>query len=218
MTEPLGEMVARWEAVALPESADEYDEWRPMMVEAMKVAARSHKAAMDYAGKWLYLELAYRGEDAYAALRDELRESLDVSDRTLRRWRLLIEQAEGLPPASPRAASQQRAGTAIATRNRKAADQPERQPPPPAVRVRPDAVISPTPATVAEVAVRGPEQMSFTFETPSNLLVQVMASVPPDRHDELAGAIGAWLTKHANPPKPRGGDVTTMFKRKTADR
>lgn len=199
------ETVAKWEGMALPESADEYDEWRTEALRVLGEMAGVARAGRDGAGKVLYLELRYRGEAAYVTLRDDLAERFDVSTRTIQRWRSLIEARHDLPPASPRVAAGRIANSGHSVRSGKADLTPS---------IVPNEVIAPSVARhpAAAKTTAKPVQMAFTFETPSQRLVSTLASVPPGRHEALADAIEKWLSKPEPATARPRGEVTPMFK------
>ncbi len=192
--------VAKWEAIALPESADEYDEWRPM---ALDYVARVTDQTRVVAGKLLWFELHYRGEDAYATLRDELAERLDVGTRTLQRWRKLLEDRDNLPPASPKIASAQRAANANASRK---ARQAERIPTEETEHIAPKAKPDPTPTPPAKPS----KQLEFDF-TPR--LLDVLALIRPEWQDAAAARLEGFVEKMRTESGQRSGDVVSRLKK-----
>lgn len=220
----MDETVAKWQAVALPESADEYDEWRTMALAALRAVV---PRAREWGGALLYYESAYKGEAAVRVIRDQLMAMFDVNGDTLNRWRRQFQEDHYLPAATPRAeAQQERRLNAIppaAEQGKRESDRVKLVEP---ETVTPDEVIAPaaarhpstgnSAAATTKTKIRPPEQLAFTFETSSQRLVTVMAEIPADRHDELAVAIEAWLAKRSRTGAvtKRPSEVTPLFKGK----
>jgi hypothetical protein len=182
--------------MAPPASADEYDEWRTEALRLIGLTIEVTELGRDAAGKVLYWELRYRGEKAYAALRDDLAERLGVNDGTLRRWRALIEQSNDLPPASPRVVAHDplRARPLPVSRPdtstvREAGTQPPRVP-----TVVPDEILHPS----AHVP-KPPQQLTFDWAPTSRALAYVLPTILPEWQDDFAKMAERFVQERIRP-------------------
>ena len=167
------------------------------------------KVSKTVAGQLLYYELLYRGEAQARRLKHTLSKAMDVSERTLTRWRLVFEETEALPPPTARAVAQRErrqlktGPPASSSGNGSGVSQVE--------SVEPSEVIPPPrPERPATNPANRPEQLAFDWPP---RLVDAINAIPAERLGALAEAVERWWAAQQAKPAPRRTDVTPNFRK-----